>query len=78
MKVNRGSVLSKDYFLSYLTHVMRVFQCNAEEAKEKTVERLFRGDLNAYGEETRYNFAFAFHELVRENAVVSSIFKPGV
>jgi hypothetical protein len=76
MKVNRGSVLSKDYFLSYLTHVMRVFRCNAEEAKVKTVEHLFRGDLNVYGEETRDNFAFAFHELVRENAVLSRISKP--
>ncbi|WP_289139865.1 hypothetical protein [uncultured Brevibacillus sp.] len=65
MKVNRGSVLSKEYFLAYLTHVMRVFQCNAEEAKVKTVERLFRGDLNSYGGETRENFAKAYYELVR-------------
>lgn len=64
MKVNRGSVLSKEYFLAYLTHVMRVFQCNADEARGKTVERLFRGDLNVYGGETRKNFASAYDELV--------------
>lgn len=63
MKVNRGSVLSKEYFLAYLTLVMRVFQYNADEAKVKTVESLFRGDLNAYGEVTRLNFAKAFDEL---------------
>lgn len=62
--MNRGSVLSKEYFLAYLTHVMQVFQCNAEEAKEITVERLFRGDLNAFGGGTRENFANAFDELV--------------
>lgn len=43
---------------------MQVFQCNAEEAKEITVERLFRGDLNAFGGGTRENFANAFDELV--------------
>lgn len=63
MKVNRGSVLSKEYFLAYFQHVMVVFQCNAEEAKWKTLERLFRGDLDAYGEETQKNFVSAYHEL---------------
>lgn len=77
MKINRGSVLSKEYFLAYLTHVMRVFQCNAEEAKTKTMERLFRGDLNAYGEETRNNFAIAYHELVGEKAVESNMSSSG-
>lgn len=63
MKVNRGSVLRKEYFLAYFKHVMLVFQCDAEEAKLKTEERLFRGDLDAYGEETRKNFLSAYHEL---------------
>lgn len=63
MKVNRGSVLSKEYFLAYFKHVMFVFQCNAEEANLKTVERLFRGDLDAYGYETHQNFVSAYHEL---------------
>jgi len=64
MKVNRGSVLSKEYFHAYLTHVMRVFQCNADEAKVKTVERLFRGDLSVYGEQTHQNFLNACDELI--------------
>lgn len=63
MKVNRGSVLSKEYFLAYFKHVMLVFQCDAEEAKLKTLERLFRGDLDAYGVETHKNFVSAYHEL---------------
>ncbi|WP_289142739.1 hypothetical protein [uncultured Brevibacillus sp.] len=63
MKVNRGSVLSKEYFLSYFKHVMLVFQCDAEEAKLKTLELLFRGDLGAYGEETHKNFESAYHDL---------------
>ncbi|GEC89269.1 hypothetical protein DES34_101385 [Brevibacillus brevis] len=63
MKVNRGSVLSKEYFLAYLTHVMRVFQCTADEAKVKTVESLFHGDLDVYGGETQRNFLNAYDEL---------------
>ncbi|MFD2371587.1 hypothetical protein ACFSO0_16795 [Brevibacillus sp. GCM10020057] len=78
MKVNRGSVLSKQYFLAYLSHVMRVFQCNAEEAKVKTMEQFFRGDLQAYGDDTRENFTNAFMELTRANAVASGIAKTEV
>ncbi|KZE40863.1 hypothetical protein AV540_03120 [Brevibacillus parabrevis] len=63
MKVNRGSVLSKEYFLAYLKHVMRVFQCNADDAKARTVERFFRGDLNTYGGDTQRNLLNAYDEL---------------
>ncbi|RNB82112.1 hypothetical protein EDM59_21115 [Brevibacillus nitrificans] len=63
MKVNRGSVLSKEYFLAYLTYVMRVFHCNADEAKVKTVGRLFCGDLSVYGEQTHQYFINAYKEL---------------
>ncbi|MFC9708921.1 hypothetical protein ACFTRD_12235 [Paenibacillus sp. NPDC056933] len=55
MKVNRGSVLSKDYFHAYLKHIMLVFQCDIDDAKSKTVNRLFRGNLEAYGKDTRQN-----------------------
>lgn len=64
MKINRGSVLSKEYFYAYFVHVMTVFRCNAEEARDKTAERLFRGDMNAFGEETRNNFSNAYRQLV--------------
>ncbi|SFK07445.1 hypothetical protein SAMN05518846_108151 [Brevibacillus centrosporus] len=63
MKINRGSVLSKEYFLAYIKHIMLVFQLNVEEAKRKTEDQLFRGNMYAYGEETRDNFLKAFDEL---------------
>jgi len=69
MKLNRGSQLSKAYFRAYLTHVMRVFQYDVEEAKGKAIEQLFRGDIHAYGEETRRNFALACEEIVLEKSV---------
>lgn len=64
MKVNRGSVLSKEYFIAYFRHVMLVFQCNKDEARLRTLDQLFRGNLDAYGEETRQNFDMAFNEFI--------------
>ncbi|RNB84871.1 hypothetical protein EDM56_20150 [Brevibacillus fluminis] len=69
MKINRGSVLSKEYFSAYLSHVMTVFRCNVDEAIEKTIERLFPGDLNAFEDETLNNFSIAFKELVNEKVI---------
>ncbi|MDF2680451.1 MAG: hypothetical protein K0R47_1641 [Brevibacillus sp.] len=54
-------------------YVMRVFQCNADEAKVRIVERLFRSDLRVYGEDTHQNFLNAYDELTLATATCASI-----
>ncbi|GAA0315904.1 hypothetical protein GCM10008967_03060 [Bacillus carboniphilus] len=63
MPVNRGSVLSKEYFLSYFKLVMNARNFNKIEGKDFIIESFFRGDKYSYGEATCRQFELAFQEV---------------
>lgn len=74
MTINRGSVLSKEYFISYFHHLMTVFNYTIDEAKEKAEESLFRGNLDSFGKQTSQIFEEAYLEL--RNNQRQSLFRP--
>ncbi|MEE3955879.1 hypothetical protein [Peribacillus frigoritolerans] len=63
MTVNRSSVLSVEYFVSYLKLVASAQNSDLEEAKEFMKEFFFKGEKNYYGQETDENFCRAYHKL---------------
>lgn len=56
MKINRGSVLSKEYFISYLNLVMKSRDYDLSAATDYVINHFFHGDICKYGERTYQNF----------------------
>ncbi|NCT39917.1 hypothetical protein GTW56_29760 [Bacillus sp. EB93] len=63
MAVNKSSVLSVEYFVSYLKLVASARNSGLEEAKEFMKEFFFKGEKNYYGQQTDENFCRAYHKL---------------
>ncbi|MEE3953610.1 hypothetical protein [Peribacillus frigoritolerans] len=63
MTVNKSSVLSVEYFVSYLKLVASARNSGLEEAKEFMKEFFFKGEKNYYGQQTDENFCRAYHKL---------------
>jgi len=62
-KVSSGSVLSKEYFISYLQLVMKSRGLTLEKATDYTKDTFFNGDLCAYGQQTFDHYWSAVREL---------------
>ncbi|MDF2680348.1 MAG: hypothetical protein K0R47_1538 [Brevibacillus sp.] len=62
-KISSGSVLGKDYFLSYLQLVMKSRGFDLDQATAYTLHAFFQGDLCAFGQQTYENYLSAVDEL---------------
>ncbi|MBS4223104.1 hypothetical protein [Lederbergia citrea] len=63
MTVNRGSVLGKEYFLSYIKLILKSRNCTLEMAKELTFKMFFHNNKDQFGKETYQRFLTAYEEL---------------
>jgi len=63
MIVNHASILSVDYFISYLELVMKARQFPIEEAISYMRVHFFKGESHLYGEETAKHFEQAIQLL---------------
>lgn len=69
MTVNKSSVLSVEYFVSYLKLVASARNSGLEEAKDFMKEFFFKGEKNYYGKQTDENFCTAYHRLTDMNEI---------
>ncbi|HJF32915.1 MULTISPECIES: hypothetical protein [Bacillales] len=67
MIVNHASILSVDYFISYLELIMKARQLSLEEAVFYMKENFFKGEAFLYGEVTAKHFEQAIQLLKRGN-----------
>lgn len=63
MTVNRSSVLSVEYFESYLNLVVTSRGFNLDEALNYVLQNFFKGDPMYYGKETYLNLILAFNKI---------------
>lgn len=66
MTVNRSSVLSVEYFVSYLKLVASARNSGFEDAKDFMKKSFFKGEKNYYGQQTDENFCRAYHKLTNQ------------
>ncbi|MFS0561401.1 hypothetical protein AB1K91_11725 [Terribacillus sp. 179-K 1B1 HS] len=60
MMMKNAAILSEEYFISYFRLLLNTRGCTVEEAYQLTVEQIFEGDINIFGEETKKNFKLAY------------------
>ncbi|PAF18267.1 hypothetical protein [Terribacillus saccharophilus] len=58
--MKNAAILSEEYFLSYFRLLMNTRGCTEEQAYQLTVEQIFEGDINLFGEDTKKNFKLAY------------------
>lgn len=63
MPVNHASTLTKEYFISYLTLIMKSRGFSLDQAKSFAIEFFFRSDSELYGSSTWSQFEMAFKEI---------------
>lgn len=63
MTVNHASTLTKEYFISYLTLIMKSRGFSLDQAKSFTIEFFFKGDTEIYGSSTWSQFERAIKEI---------------
>ncbi|MFP7170038.1 hypothetical protein [Terribacillus sp. 7520-G] len=66
MMMKNAAILSEEYFISYFRLLLNTRNCTLEEAYQLTVEQIFEGDLNIFGEETKKNFKLAYQAVKRK------------
>jgi hypothetical protein len=64
MAVNHGSMLGKEYFISYLSLIMNAKGCSVEEAKDIAFNLFFKGSEDVYGKKTYQEFLAACSKLI--------------
>lgn len=60
MIINKGGVLSEEYFISYLRLVKNSLNCSNDEAYNITFARLFKNDPDSLGKKSYETFQQAF------------------
>lgn len=68
MTVNHASVLSKEYFISYLTLIMKSREFSLDQAKSFAIKFFFRGDSELYGFSTWSQFEMAIIEIAEKRS----------
>ncbi|HAP2019756.1 MULTISPECIES: hypothetical protein [Staphylococcaceae] len=66
MTVNHASMLSVDYFISYLNLVMLSREVNLKEATLYMENEFFKGNIHQYGDTTETNFNQAIQLLEKK------------
>ncbi|KOP70220.1 hypothetical protein AMS59_20540 [Lysinibacillus sp. FJAT-14745] len=66
MTVNHASVLTKEYFISYLTLIMTSREYTLAQAKSFALDFFFKGDIERYGSSTWSQFEKAIKEIENE------------
>ncbi|QXE02147.1 hypothetical protein [Terribacillus sp. DMT04] len=61
--MKNAAILSEEYFLSYFRLLLNTRGCTVEEAYQLTVDQIFEGDLNLFGEDTKKNFKLAYQAI---------------
>ncbi|WP_077305306.1 hypothetical protein [Terribacillus halophilus] len=61
--MKNAAILSEEYFLSYFRLLLNTRGCTVEEAYQLTVDQIFEGDLNVFGEDTKKNFKLAYQAI---------------
>ncbi|MFP7495077.1 hypothetical protein SFC66_14975 [Terribacillus saccharophilus] len=61
--MKNAAILSEEYFISYIRLLLNTRGCTVEQAYQLTVEQIFEGDLNLFGEETKRNFKLAYQAI---------------
>ncbi|SNZ16952.1 hypothetical protein SAMN05421503_3072 [Terribacillus aidingensis] len=61
--MKNAAILSEEYFLSYLRLLLNTRGCTVEEAYQLTVDQIFEGDLDLFGEDTKKNFKLAYQSI---------------
>lgn len=56
MTVNHASVLTKEYFISYLTLIMKSREYSLPQAESFALDFFFKGDNERYGLSTWFQF----------------------
>jgi hypothetical protein len=56
MIINKGGVLSEEYFISYLKLVKNSLNCSNDEAYDITFSRLFKNDPDTLGKKSYDTF----------------------
>ncbi|ODV56432.1 hypothetical protein [Lysinibacillus fusiformis] len=63
MTVNHSSILTKDYFITYLKLIMNSREYTLIQAKEFAFDFFFKGDMDRYGTSTWLQFEKAIIEI---------------
>ncbi|PJO44765.1 hypothetical protein CWD94_05030 [Lysinibacillus xylanilyticus] len=63
MTVNHASVLTKEYFVSYLTLIMKSREYTLPQAESFAYDFFFKGDKVRYGDSTWSQFEKAIKEI---------------
>ncbi|MFC9540269.1 hypothetical protein ACFTQ7_10355 [Lysinibacillus sp. NPDC056959] len=63
MTVNHVSVLTKEYFISYLTLIMTSREYTLAQANSFAFDFFFKGDMERYGSSTWSQFQKALKEI---------------
>lgn len=63
MTVNHASVLTQDYFISYLKLIMNSREFTLKQAKAFAFDFFFKEDMNRYGNSTWLQFEKAIKEI---------------
>lgn len=66
MTVNHASVLTKEYFISYLTLIMRSREYTLPQAESFAYDFFFKGDNERYGVSTWSQFEKATKEIEKK------------
>lgn len=66
MTVNHAGVLTKEYFISYLTLIMKSREFSLDQAKSFAIEFFFKGDSEFYGSSTWSQFEVAIKEIAEK------------
>lgn len=69
MTVNHASVLTKEYFTSYLTLIMKSREYTLAQAKSFAIDFFFKGDILLYGSSTCSQFEKAIEEIEKKLCV---------
>ena len=63
MVINHGSILQKEYFVSYLKLIMNAKACDVDIAKVVAFQRLFKNNKEKLGKESFNQFMLAYKEI---------------
>lgn len=66
MTVNHASVLTKEYFISYLTLIMKSREFSIDQATSFAINFFFKGDTELYGSSTWSQFEKATIEIEKK------------
>ncbi|MFB7155725.1 hypothetical protein [Lysinibacillus sp. NPDC056232] len=64
--VNHASVLTKEYFISYLTLIMKSREYTLPQAELFAYDFFFKGDKERYGDSTWFQFEKATKEIEKK------------